>query len=139
MIKLFAIDDHFLITEGLKKSFNHDSGEIRVAGSALNVDEALEKIPGIPTDIIVLDIYIGDSDPVSNVKRLRNAFPSIPIVILSMEDSLLWKVKMFKLGVHAFIIKVDGKETMLDIFRQVAAGNAVIPEEVSRTLAGKSN
>ena len=137
MIKLFAIDDHFLIIEGLYKSFNPDSKEVEVVGSALSIEEALEKLPTMPIDIIVLDLFIRETDPVSNFQRLRSAFPSIPIVILSMEDTLHWKVKMFQLGVHAFLNKGDKKETMNDVFIQVAAGKSIIPDEVSRALKSK--
>ena len=137
MIKLFAIDDHFLIIEGLYKSFNPDSKEVEVVGSALSIEEALEKLPTMPIDIIVLDLFIRETDPISNFKQLRSAFPSIPIVILSMEDTLEWKVKMFKLGVHAFLNKGDKKETMNDVFIQVAAGKSIIPDEVSRALKSK--
>jgi DNA-binding NarL/FixJ family response regulator len=137
MINLFAIDDHFLIIEGLYKSFNPDSKDVEVVGSALSVEEALEKLALIPIDIIVLDLFIGQSDPVSNFQRLRAAFPSIPIVILSMEDTLSWKVKMFQLGVNAFLNKGDSKETMNDVFIQVAAGKFVISEEVNRAMKSK--
>ena len=138
MIKLFAIDDHFLIIEGLYKSFNPDSKDVEVIGSALSIEEALEKLPTTPTDIIVLDLFIRENDPVLNFQRLHSAFPSLPIVILSMEDSLQWKVKMFRLGVHAFLNKGDSKATMNDVFIRVASGQSVIPDEVTQALISKA-
>jgi DNA-binding NarL/FixJ family response regulator len=134
MVKLFAIDDHFLIIEGLYKAFNPETDEVGLVGSALNIQEAIAKIPGIPTDIIVLDLFIDDSDPVANFNQLRTTFPTIPIVILTMEDSLRWQIKMFKLGVMGFLNKAEKKETMKSVFIQVANGNLVIPDRVSKSL-----
>jgi two-component system response regulator DevR len=139
MIGLFSIDDHFLIIEGLYKAFNPESDEIGLVGSAMNIEEALAKIPETKTDIIVLDLFIDDTDPVANFHQLRAAFPSIPIVVLTMEDSLRWQVKMFKLGVMGFLNKSEKKETMKRVFIQVAQGNLVIPNEVSRALLAKPN
>ena len=138
MIGLFAIDDHFLIIEGLYKAFNPETDEIGLVGSALSIDEALEKIPGTKPDIIVLDLFINDAQPVENFHKLHNAFSSIPIVILTMEDSLRWQIKMFKLGVMGFLNKAEKKETLKSVFIQVANGNLVIPEKVSRALISKT-
>jgi DNA-binding NarL/FixJ family response regulator len=138
MIGLFAIDDHFLIIEGLYKTFNPEIDEIGLVGSALSVEEALKSIPKTKTDIIVLDLFINDSDPVANFRHLRNAFPSIPIVILTMEDSLRWQIKMFKLGVMGFLNKTEKKETLKSVFIQVANGNLVIPDKVSQSLISKT-
>jgi DNA-binding NarL/FixJ family response regulator len=139
MIGLFAIDDHFLIIEGLYKAFNPETDEVGLVGSALSVDEAMKKIPGTPTDIIVLDLFINDTDPVANFRMLRNAFPKIPIVILTMEDSLRWQIKMFKLGVMGFLNKAEKHGTMKSVFIQVANGNLVIPDKVSQSLILKTS
>ena len=138
MIGLFAIDDHFLIIEGLYNAFNPETDEVGLIGSALNVDDAMEKIPKTKTDIIVLDLFIGDTDPVANFRRLREAFPTIPVVILTMEDSLRWQIKMFKLGVMGFLNKAEKKETLKSVFIQVANGNLVIPDKVSQSLISKA-
>ncbi len=134
MIKLFAIDDHFLILEGLYKTFDPDLDGIALAGSATTLEEAMEKIPRVKPDIIVLDLFIGDSPPVDNFTKLQQAFPALPIVILTMEDSLRWQIKMFRLGIMGFINKSEPKETMISVFRQVLHGNMVIPDKVSRAL-----
>lgn len=138
MIGLFAIDDHFLIIEGLYKAFNPESDDIGLVGSAFNIEEAIKKIPGTNTDIILLDLFINDTDPVANFKQLHNEFPSIPIVILTIEDSLRWQIKMFKLGIMGFLNKAEKKEVMMSVFNQVANGNLVIPDKVSRSLISKT-
>jgi len=137
MIGLFSIDDHFLIIEGLYKTFDPVADGIGLVGSAFSVEEAILKIPQTRTDIIVLDLYIDESDPVENFQRLRKAFPAIPIVILSMEDAKRWQIKMFKLGVMAFLNKTEKKETMKNVLLQVADGNLVMPEQVSQNLIAK--
>ena len=44
---------------------------------------------------------------------------------------LIWKIRMFNEGVSAYIIKSPDIKIMVSIFNQVAAGNRIIPQEVS--------
>ncbi|MFZ4520153.1 MAG: response regulator [Bacteroidales bacterium] len=138
MIGLFSIDDHFLIIEGLGRAFNAETDDVGLVGSATSVAEAIKQIPKCRPNIILLDLFIDDADPVANFKQLHSAFPEIPIVILSMEDSMRWQIKMFKLGVMAFLNKSEKKETLRSVFIQVAQGNMVMPEKVSQSLISKT-
>jgi DNA-binding NarL/FixJ family response regulator len=138
MVGLFAIDDHFLIIEGLYKTFDPGLDDMGLVGSANNVEDAIAQIASVKPDIIVLDLFIGDADPVANFRQLRKHFPVIPIVTLTMEDSLRWQIKMFKLGVMGFLNKDDKKETLISVLHQVAKGNLVISEKVSRALISKT-
>ena len=138
MIGIFSIDDHFLIIEGLGRAFNSETEDVGLVGSATSVPEAMKLIPKCRPDIIVLDLFVKDADPVANFRQLHGAFPEIPIVILTMEDSMRWQIKMFKLGVMAFLNKSEKKETLESVFIQVAHGNMVIPEKVSQALISKT-
>ncbi len=130
MISLYIIDDHFLIGSGLKEEFDPKTDGIEVAGYSPNVHDAIKRIPSLGIDIIVLDLFIKFFDPVSNIRHLRKKFPAIPIIILSYENSIDYQVKMFNEGAKAFLSKNDDRETMKDVFHQVAMGRVIIPDEV---------
>jgi len=98
MIKLFIIEDHHIIVAGIKNIFRSKNDEIRVIGSAKNVSDAIMNLRKEVPDIIVLDLYIKKDNPVDNIQRLRNSFPSIPIVILTMEDSYSGRERCFEKG-----------------------------------------
>ncbi len=131
MIRLYVIDDHYLIVEGLYSTFNPESNDFTVTGGSQSMTEALEKISPETVDIIVLDLFINHSDPVSNFKQIQDKFPSIPIVILSYEDCLMWQVKMFRQGIRAFISKNENRNVMREKLHRVFAGEIVLPHEVS--------
>jgi len=130
MINLYVIDDHFLIGSGFKEEFDPETDGIEVIGCSVNVYPAIEKIQHLNIDIIVLDLLIKFLDPVKNFRQIHSAFPAIPIVIISYENSLEWQVKMFNEGAKAFLNKNDDKETMKDIFHEVASGKVIIPDDV---------
>lgn len=133
-IKIFVIDDHFLITDGFN-AFQPDCTFVEVVGCAGSIDEALKNLSDHPeVDIIILDLYLKFSDPIQNLKALKEKYPLIPIIILTIEDDIIWKVKMFRNGVYAYINKGETKDTVTGIILQVAGGNKVIPVEVDKFL-----
>ena len=139
MINLFVIDDHYLIIEGLYTSFDLESDDFKVVGGSLSVIEAIEKINPEKTEIILLDLFIKQTDPVLNLTRIQQAFPSIPVVILSNESCISWQVEMFRHGVKAYINKGDDKSEMCQKLLRVYAGEVIMPDDVARILMATNN
>ena len=139
MIKLFVIDDHYLIIEGLYSSFDLESDDFEVVGGSLSIDEAITNIKPENIDIILLDLFIKQEDPVVNLLKIQKAFPTIPVVILSNESCISWQVKMFRHGVKAYIDKGDDKSEMCQKLLWVYSDEVVMPDEVTRILLATSN
>ena len=131
-IRIFVIDDHFLIGSGFRDEFTADEDGIELAGYALDPLKALEMIGSLKVDVIVLDLFIKFLDPVANIRLIRNRYPQTPIIILSQEDSIEWQCLMFSEGASAYLHKSESRETIRDVIRQVEAGKLVIPEKVAR-------
>ncbi len=134
MIKLFVIDDHYLIIEGLYSSFDLESDDFEVVGGSLSIDEAITSIKPENIDIILLDLFIKQEDPVVNLLKIQNAFPTIPVVIISNESCISWQVEMFRHGVKAYIDKGDDKSEMCQKLLLVYSDEVVMPDEVTRIL-----
>ncbi len=134
MVRLYIIDDHCLIFDGFCFSFDLASIDFEVTGGSQSLDEALSKISPAEVDIIILDLFINQTDPVANITRLHNSFPTIPIVILSQEFSLRWRIEMFRNGAKAYLNKSDDKQIIAERLMQVVAGELVIPADVARVL-----
>ena len=134
MVRLYVIDDHYLIIEGLYSSFDLESDQFKVGGGSLNIPEALQKISPEKVDIIILDLFIGQSDPRVNLELIRKNFPTIPVVILSQESSLNWQVEMFKHGIKAYVNKDEDKSIMIQRLLQVFQGETIMSNEVAEIL-----
>ena len=130
MIRLYIIDDHYLILDGFCCSFDLESDDFSVVGGSLDVADALTKISTESVDIIILDLFINNTDPILNLEEIRKAFPSIPVVILSQESCLMWQIEMFRHGVKAYINKGQEKSVLRQKLKWVYEGETVIPNEV---------
>ena len=134
MTRLYIIDDHYLIIEGLHSAFDLDSDEFEVVGGSFTVDEALGTIDPDRLDILLLDLFIGNADPIDNLNKITKAFPNLPVVIISQESCMLWQVEMFRYGIKAYIYKGDPKSEMIRKLKIVASGEVVMPDEVAKVL-----
>jgi len=125
MIRLFTIEDHPIIITGLRNIFRPSRDEIEIVGSASSVDEVLEKGIREPFDIFMLDLWIPESHPIQNVKKLKERFPDKPIVIFTSEESSTWQRKMFETGISAYILKNVDKNEIKATLEKVSQGQTV--------------
>ncbi len=124
MINVFIIDDHPAVIEGLAFMIsNHEEDDIFVVGSALNMSKALETIPKLDIQVIILDLFIGKDLPLNNFNLLKNICPDAAVMVYSAEDSIQWKYCMFKAGVNAYLGKCESPELIIPTIKKIADGS----------------
>jgi tetratricopeptide (TPR) repeat protein len=91
--RVFIVEDDEIISS-LIEQFLTIKGYV-VAGTAVSGDEVLEKIPGTPCDLILMDIGLkGDSDGIT-IARILSTRIRIPIIFVTgnFDDNLLTRAK----------------------------------------------
>jgi len=119
--QLFLVDDHQIVLDGLLRILSELEG-ISVIGQALNGKEALEKIPTLRPDLVLMDLDMPVMNGLDAATQLLKTLPDLKIVILTMhrEESLV--KKMMEIGVQGFFIKNTDQEELLLGIRQVLKG-----------------
>lgn len=102
---IVIVDDHILIANALSgiisnfKSFK----VIYVCESGLDFQEKLEN--SIKPDIVLLDVSMPIMDGFETAKWLKENYPDILVMALSMQDDELSLIKMIKNGVKGYMLK----------------------------------
>ena len=125
MIRLFVIEDHPVIITGLKNLFRPSRDEIEITDSAFNVDDAVQRANPELFDILLLDLWLPEANPLQNVKKLKDRFPGKPIVIFTSESSSSWQRKMFEAGVMAYLLKSADRYEIKTTLGKVFKGQIV--------------
>lgn len=125
MIRLYIIEDHPIIVTGFKNLFRPSRDEIEITGNSFNVDDALVHADPNTFDIFMLDLWLPDSHPLLNVKKLKDNFQGKPIVIFTSEESTSWQRKMFEAGVMAYLLKSTNKFEIKSTLEKVFKGQIV--------------
>ena len=119
MIKILIVDDQAVVRKGLKMQLSLED-DLLVVGEAENGRQALEVIPSLKLDVIILDLEMPVMDGLSTLEILRKEHPGIPVIMLSIHDCLDDRLQAETEGVSAFVVKSGDPSRLISEIRQVA-------------------
>lgn len=123
------VDDHEMVREGLR-SILKDDPELKVVGEAGDGEKALDLIPKLHPDIILLDIKMPGIDGVEVCRRVRAQFPSIAVIALTTFTEGKLVQQCIRAGARGYVLKDVERFQLKQILRTVASGESVIDPKV---------
>ncbi|QNL49628.1 response regulator transcription factor [Olivibacter sp. SDN3] len=120
MIKTVIIDDHPIVIDGLKNLFS-SSPEIALIGSYKKGYEALEALPHLHAEVVLLDINLPDVNGISLCAEISKQFPQIKIIALSLHNEHAVIRSMLQQGAVGYVIKNAPGNEILEAIRVVAS------------------
>jgi len=111
-IKIAIVDDHALFRKGLIALINMFDNEYVVEFEASDGRDFQKKIRlGILPDIVLMDINMPDIDGFESVQWLKENYPTVSVLIISMLEREEIMIRMLKLGVKGYLTKdIDPEE-----------------------------
>jgi two-component system, NarL family, response regulator NreC len=129
MIKLFIADDHQLFLDGVKSLLSSEA-DIEITGQGLNGKEVLEKLAVSEVDIILLDINMPDTDVVKLTKEIRERYPNIKIIILTMYHGTRYFTKLIKYGINGYLYKSESKSVFITAIKKAYNNEVYISNQL---------
>jgi DNA-binding NarL/FixJ family response regulator len=111
-VRLAVVDDHVLFRK-LLKSFLSDQKNIQINISVSDVYELLNQLKACPVDIVLMDIFMPGIDGIDGFKLIRNQYPDMKILIVSMSTDIAMISDLLDLGIHGYVAKSDEPEELL--------------------------
>lgn len=122
-IRFIIADDHKLFREGLRLVLSDDL-HLELMGEAANGAELLELIKFEQPDVILLDLTMPGMDGKQAMKEIKEKYPQIKILILTMSDDKHMVLHLLKEGANGYLLKnADSKEIKLALRACVEEGN----------------
>ncbi len=105
-IKVVIADDHKLFRKGMRALLG-DFGFVIVTGEAENGIELLEllRVTDVLPDIILLDLRMPLMDGVEAYKEIKKLYPSVKVIVLTMEDDEQYILHLIGEGVNGYLLK----------------------------------
>ncbi|RPD47820.1 DNA-binding response regulator [Hymenobacter sediminis] len=136
MIRIFLVDDHTILREGLRAALSSEPS-LTIVGEASNGQELLDQLPTTPADVVLLDINMPVLDGLATTFRLREEYPEVQILILSMLSHERHIGQLLDAGAAGFVLKnVDKAEIILAI-QSVASGRPYLCSEIGIMMLRK--
>lgn len=130
MIKVIIVDDHQMVIDGMK-SFLQDEHSIDVVGEATSGEKALELLKKQAVDIVILDIRMPNMDGEAVLKKVREDFPRIKVLAVTMSEHDKDIQRMLHNGAYGYLLKDKGKEELVGALHQIQNGHRYIPPSIA--------
>ena len=138
-IQVALVDDHRLFRSGIASLINNLPG-YKVLFEAANGEELIRRIsPKFKPDIILLDINMPVMNGTLTAKWLKNKYPGIGVIVLSMLDDAEKVLEMLRLGVKGYLLKDAEPCEVEQALEKVSQGEVYYPEFVARLLVDSIN
>jgi len=130
LLKFLIADDHDLVREGLKITLANLPGPITTleADSATGVMQTLELHPN--TDLVILDLHMPGANDLELLTGLCDAYPAIPVVVLSADENPRVMQRAIDRGAAGFIPKSSANCVLVSALQLVLSGGVYIPSDI---------
>jgi DNA-binding NarL/FixJ family response regulator len=118
-INLAIVDDHVLFRKTLK-NFLSEQKNLQVIIQACDISELSAKLRNSPVDVLIMDIFMPGLSGSDAVRTIRNEFPYLKILVLSMSTDMDLVGEMLNFGIQGFISKADEPEDLLQAIQAIA-------------------
>jgi len=107
--------------------------DIKVSTEASNAAEALAIIQESRPDAVIIDVSLQGTSGLDLTKSIRETWPELPILVLSMHDEALYAERALRAGARGYVMKQEAADTVIHAIRTVLNGDIYL----SRSLSAK--
>jgi two-component system invasion response regulator UvrY len=134
MIRLLIVDDHELVRVGLRQILA-DYPAIEIVGEAGNGETAIRLNHHLKPDVALLDIRMPGLSGLELTTRLKQAHPSLAILILTVYETAPYPERLMEAGASGYLTKGCPVTEMVQAIRTVARGGRHIGSTVAQQMA----
>ncbi|MEM9920110.1 MAG: response regulator transcription factor [Bacteroidota bacterium] len=132
-IKVVVTDDHEVLIDGLIALLAPEP-DIEVIGKALNGYQLLKLLKTKNVDLIIMDIDMPELDGVEATKEVKQLYPNIKILILTMHGTPDFIKNLIQRGVDGYMLKYAPKRDLLKAIRAVAQNELFYTPDIAREV-----
>ncbi|MBT0569511.1 response regulator transcription factor [Curvibacter sp. CHRR-16] len=133
MIDVIICDDHAMIRRGIRDTLT-EAVDLRVLAEAGNYGELKEQLRQHPCHVVVLDINLPGRSGLETLSSIRESYPEVKVLIVSMYPEEQYAIKALKLGAFGYLNKADDPAQLIDAVRTVAQGRKFLTPALSELL-----
>ena len=139
MIRVMLVDDQNLVRKGVR-SLLELSEEIEVIAEAVDGAEAIQMIPEIAPDVVLLDMRMPGLSGLDVLRELSEGEKLPPTIILTTFDDDELVLAGIQAGARGYLLKDVALAQLVSAIKTVAEGGSIVkPAVTQRLLKGLEN
>jgi two-component system invasion response regulator UvrY len=133
-MKILIADDHAIVRRGLREILL-DEYPSSLIGDASDAEELLKKVFEEEWDLIISDVSMPGRSGLDALKQIKQAFPKLPVLIMSIYSEDQYAVRAFRAGASGYFNKNSIHEELFQAIESVRKGKKYITPAVAEKLA----
>jgi DNA-binding NarL/FixJ family response regulator len=134
MIRVFIVDDHEIIRQGLKMILK-EAPDLTVVGEAADGNEALKKLRTAECDVLVLDMNMPGKSGIELLTEIKALRPKLHILVLTIHPEDKFALKTLKAGASGYLCKDTVLEELEVAIRKIYNKGRYISNTLAEQLA----
>jgi len=134
MIRIFAVDDHQLLLEGIAAVLS-EQPNMALVGQAGSGQEAIEGFRRLRPDVTLMDLRMPDMSGIQAIAAIRAEFPSARIIVLTTYPGDAQAAAALRAGAAGYLLKSLVRKELIETIRAVHAGKRRILPEIAAEIA----
>lgn len=132
-IRVYVVEDQTKILKNQLKLLE-SSREVTIVGTALSGETAVEEVPRVKPDVLLLDLGLPRMSGIDVTRVVKATTPSVEILIFTIFDEEDKVLEAVKAGASGYLLKGTPADRIVEAIKEVKAGGTVIQPNLARRL-----
>lgn len=133
MISVSIVEDDKLIREALKDLLTESKG-FECTGSYQDCETAIKNLSSKKPSVILMDIELPGISGIEGVKIIKEKFPLIDIIMLTVHEDLSLVFRALSAGACGYLDKSSTDEKILESIREIHEGGAPMSYKIAKLV-----
>lgn len=132
--KILIVDDHLIVRQGIAMLINQEP-DLHACCEAGDAEQAMAANAACPHRLAIVDLSLAGGSGLELVKQMRQKFPELALLMMSMHDETVYAERALRAGAHGYLMKQEATATMLTAIRLILRGELYVSDRMrSRML-----
>lgn len=136
-MKILVADDHAVVRRGLQQIVAMRPAW-RIAAEVAEADDILPALRRERFDVVILDVTLQGRSGIDVLGHIRDEFPSLPVLILSMHAEEQYALRCLHAGASGYIQKDRSPEDLITAIERVTSGRTYLSDSARAQLAAEA-
>lgn len=133
MTSVVVVEDDRLLRQSLARLIG-EARSYRCLGAFATAEEALEKIPALQPEVVVMDINLPRMSGIDCTRRLKQTHPNMGVLMLTVYDDSERIFEALRAGASGYLLKRAVATEILRAIQDVKEGGAPMSSQVARKV-----
>lgn len=134
-IKIAIVDDHKMLSGAIEKMLSINK-KYKVINTSSNGEEFIEALEdeSVNPDVVLMDVNMPVKNGVETTQYLKDHFPAIKVIALTMEDDEKTIIAMLKAGARGYLLKEMSPKILFEAIDTVHDKGVFYTDTVTQCL-----